>query len=343
LRDLTVISHMPDYYHGWPTLSRRKNGELLLVYSGGRRAHVCPFGRVELMRSHDSGKTWTPPTILINSPIDDRDAGILETRQGSILATTFTSLDYTNHLPEDHKERNLWANAYQRITRQQQRALLGVWMIRSTDGGGCWSAPYDCLVNSPHGPIQIYDGRLLYVGKSRWKKEHIGACHSIDDGQTWQWLSSIPTRPGDDQVDYHELHAVEASSGRIVIHIRNHNQNNLAETLQSESTDGGKTWSSPHEIGVWGLPSHLLRLQDNRLLMSYGHRRPPRGNLVRLSDDDGDSWSAPITISDDGTYDDLGYPSTVQVDNGTLITVWYERMSNSPMAVLRQCTWMLPG
>ena len=124
---------------------------------------------------------------------------------------------------------------------------------------------------------------------------------------------------------------------------RNHNQNNLAETLQSESTDGGKTWSSPHEIGVWGLPSHLLRLQDNRLLMSYGHRRPPRGNLVRLSDDDGDSWSAPITISDDGTYDDLGYPSTVQVDNGTLITVWYERMSNSPMAVLRQCTWMLPG
>ena len=77
--------------------------------------------------------------------------------------------------------------------------------------------------------------------------------------------------------------------------------------------------------------------------MSYGHRRPPRGNLVRFSDDDGDSWSAPITISDDGTYDDLGYPSTVQGDNGTLITGWYERMSNSPMAVLRQCMWMLPG
>ena len=165
---------MPDYYHGWPTLSRRKNGELLLVYSGGRRAHVCPFGRVELMRSHDSGQTWTPPTILINSPIDDRDAGSRETRQRSNMYTTVMSVDCTTYLHGGYRSSRHWENAYQRITRQQQRALLGVWMIRSTDGGVCWSAPYDCLVNSPHGPIQLSDGRLLYVGKSRWKKEHIG-------------------------------------------------------------------------------------------------------------------------------------------------------------------------
>src|SRR5262245_32380026 len=55
---IEVISYQPQYYHGWPTLTRRRTGELLLVYSGGREAHVCPFGRVELMRSNDSGKTW---------------------------------------------------------------------------------------------------------------------------------------------------------------------------------------------------------------------------------------------------------------------------------------------
>jgi hypothetical protein len=46
----------------------------------------------------------------------------------------------------------------------------------------------------------------------------------------------------------------------------------LGETLQCESADGGKTWCEPHEIGVWGLPSHLLRLRNGNLLMTYGYR-----------------------------------------------------------------------
>ena len=58
-----VISHQPNLYHGWPTLTRRKCGELLLVCSGGREAHVCPFGRVELMRSKDDGQTWSWPRV----------------------------------------------------------------------------------------------------------------------------------------------------------------------------------------------------------------------------------------------------------------------------------------
>ena len=50
IESMKVISQQPQHYHGWPTLTRRRNGQLLLVCSGGREAHVCPFGRVELMR-----------------------------------------------------------------------------------------------------------------------------------------------------------------------------------------------------------------------------------------------------------------------------------------------------
>ena len=50
VESLRVISQQPEYYCGWPTVARRKNGELLLTYSGGRHFHSCPFGRVELMR-----------------------------------------------------------------------------------------------------------------------------------------------------------------------------------------------------------------------------------------------------------------------------------------------------
>lgn len=354
IESIDVISRQPYLYNGWPTLTRRKNGQLLVVCSGGREAHVCPFGRVEMIRSDNGGKTWSWPRILMDGAIDDRDAGVLETAKGSILVTTFTSLAFESTLrgAEQKKTRtgwsaeklSRWIAARDRIPAEQRKEELGVWMIRSTDGGVTWSARYDCTVNSPHGPVQLSDGRVLYAGKELWHgKNRIGVSESADDGQSWRWLATIPTRPGDDHKNYHELHGIEAADGRLIVHIRNHNKSNSRETLQSESTDGGKTWSVPHAIGVWGLPSHLTRLKDGRLLMSYGHRRPPFGNQARISDDYGKTWSEPMTISGDGASGDLGYPSTVQLDNGSLVTVWYELLKGTSKAVLRQARWSLDG
>ncbi|MBN2474797.1 MAG: exo-alpha-sialidase [Pirellulales bacterium] len=349
-----VVSDQPQFYHGWPTIARRRNGQLLLVCSGGRETHVCPFGRVELMRSDDEGESWSWPRVLMDSGIDDRDAGVLETAQGTILATTFTSLAYEPILtraekaetgqsgawPEDRLRR--WRAAHRRLSAPQRQAALGVWMVRSTDGGVTWSQRYDCLVDSPHGPIQLSDGRLLYAGKDLWRaKRRVGVCESSDDGRTWRWLAEIPAREGDSHDNYHELHAVETADGRLLVQIRNHNPANQGETLQCESADGGRTWSVPRPIGVWGLPSHLLRLHDDRLLMTYGHRRPPLGNQARISEDHGRTWSAPIVVSGDGASGDLGYPSTVQLDDGSLLSVWYEVLSGSPRAVLRQARWSI--
>jgi hypothetical protein len=125
--------------------------------------------------------------------------------------------------------------------------------------------------------------------------------------------------------------------GRIVVQIRNQNRSNDRETLQCHSSDGGKSFSTPQAIGVWGLPSHLLKLQDGRLLMSYGHRRPPFGNQARVSDDSGTTWSDPISISADGAGGDLGYPSTVQLSNGQLLSIWYEKLAGSSRV------WSLPS
>jgi sialidase-1 len=360
VKETKVISDQPQDYHGWPTLARRRNGQLLLAYSGGREAHVCPFGRVELMQSDDEGRTWSWPRVLLDSAIDDRDSGVVETSKGTILVTSFSSLAYESILasaektapgkpgawPEERLRR--WRGAHNRLSAAQRRSELGVWMLRSTDGGVSWSARYPSLVNSPHGPIQLSDGRLLYAGKELWagrpgtiRRMVVGVCQSADDGQTWQWLAEIPTRPGDSHEQYHELHAVETADGRLVVQLRNHNKANAGETLQSESSDGGKTWSSPHPIGVWGLPSHMVRLKDGRLVMTYGYRRAPFGNQARLSTDHGRAWSEPLVISDDGTSGDLGYPSTVQLDDGSLVTVWYELMKGSSRAVLRQARWSI--
>jgi hypothetical protein len=353
VQDVRTISFQPQYYHGWPTVTRRRNGDLVLVVSGGREGHICPFGRVEMMISHDQGTTWHWPQTILDSASDDRDAGILETSKGTLLATTFTSLAYerilldaekkkgqTGAWPEEKLQR--WQAAHTRFTAEERKANLGEWMIRSTDGGVTWSARYPTIVNSPHGPTQLADGRLLYAGKQLWTPENrIGVCESHDDGISWKWLAEIPARSGDAVAKYHELHAVEAGEGRLIVHIRNENKIGYGETLQTESTDGGKTWSEPHSIGVWGLPSFLNRLRDGRLLMTYGYRRAPFGNQARISTDAGRSWSEPLTIYGDGAGGDLGYPSTVEFDDGSLLTVWYEHLKDSPYAVLRQARWKI--
>ncbi|MGE0377021.1 MAG: sialidase family protein [Planctomycetaceae bacterium] len=350
-----VISAEPHVYHGWPTVCRRKNGQVLLVWSGGREAHICPFGRVDWMKSDDGGRSWTWPRTLLDSAIDDRDAGVLETDAGSILVTTFTSLAWEPILeraeqqvsggnddgwPEERLNR--WRAARRRLAAAARKAELSTWMIRSTDGGITWSARYEVPVNSPHGPVQLTDGRLLYAGKQLWREnDKVGVSQSSDDGLTWGDVVEIPPRPGDNPSDYHELHAVETGEGRIIAHIRNHNPQNERETLQTHSDDGGESWAIPYPIGVWGLPSHLVRLRDGRLLMTYGHRRQPLGNQARVSQDAGRTWSEAVVLSGDGASGDLGYPSTVEQENGELLTIWYEKLPGGPLAVLRQARWQL--
>ena len=212
-------------------------------------------------------------------------------------------------------------------------------MLRSTDNGINWSARYATPFNSPHGPFECSDGRLLYPGREFNQPKHVmGVAESTDDGVTWNVLSIIPPRPGEQSGFYHELHGVEAADGTIVVQIRNHNEANGGETLQTESADGGKTWSEIHSIGVWGHPSHLLRLADGRLLMTYGYRREGMGNRARVSADNGRTWSEAMTISDDARITDVGYPSTVQLPDGSLLTVWYENMGTT---CLRMAKWTL--
>ncbi len=354
-----VISQQPEFYHGWPTVVRRASGQLWVTWSGGRESHVCPFGQVHAMTSSDDGASWTWPRVLLDSAIDDRDSGVLETAKGTLIVTTFTSLAYEDSLKKAEMMAQLtdkgwvskampaaqfarWRAAHARLPDDERKAELGEWMIRSTNGGKTWSTRLPTVVNSPHGPVQLKDGRLLYAGKQLWSDDKkIGVAESKDDGLTWKWLAEIPARKGDTAGNaYHELHCVEAADGTIITHIRNHNETNRGWTLQTESKDGGHTWSEPHPV-CFGLPSHLLRLRDGRLMMTYGHRRAPFGNQARISQDNGVTWSNEIVLSADGKGGDLGYPSTVELADGTLLTVWYESMKEPKLAVLRQAKWKL--
>jgi hypothetical protein len=66
-------------------------------------------------------------------------------------------------------------------------------------------------------------------------------------------------------------------------------------------------------------------LQDGRVLATYGHRRPPFGVRACLSEDEGETWDVANekVIRDDGLDRDMGYPSSEQLDDGSILTVYY--------------------
>ena len=74
--------------------------------------------------------------------------------------------------------------------------------------------------------------------------------------------------------------------------------------------------------------AHLLELSDGRLLCSFTSRIPGLfGIVLRMSSNGGDSWSYPVTLLSTPAYDwhktDAGYPSSVQLDDGAIVTAYY--------------------
>ncbi len=307
IRDLAIISKQPDKYHGWPTVARRKNGQLLVSCSGGREAHVCPFGRVELISSDDGGATWSEARVLMDTPIDDRDSGVLETVKGSILVTTFTSLAYVPILERARKiaagekgawpaeKMDRWLAVHNQLDEAQRKAQLGVWMLRSTDAGKTFGEPYRSLVNGfPSRTDQLADGRVLYAGEEP-HQEDVPWVESARIDRRRPELAAIGRNPAARRRQRGKLPRTarrRATDGRIVAQIEEIIIALVGETThESESDDGGRRVDRASLNRRLGTPLALVRLADGRLLMTYGHRpgalRQPGGSLG----DGGRTWS----------------------------------------------------
>ncbi len=109
------------------------------------------------------------------------------------------------------------------------------------------------------------------------------------------------------------------------------------------SRDEGATWAclgTPvPNAGINGNPPTLNRLPDGRLCIIYGYRDKPHGIHAVLSGDDGRSWSDPIHLRDDGGAPDLGYPRTVVLDDGTVLTAYYFEDTNEGERYIAATRW----
>ncbi|MEN8202436.1 MAG: exo-alpha-sialidase [Bacteroidota bacterium] len=337
-----MICKQQGKYIGWPSIAKTESGELLVVFSGNRDAHVCPFGITQMVRSSDQGKTWTEPETINNTPLDDRDPGILETKEGTLLVNWFTSLAFDK---ETYYEKNpSWKLHADSLGNATKKHWIGNWTRRSPDGGLSWEEPVKQLVSAPHGPIELSGGSLLYVGTANINNEKtIGVEKSLDDGQTWQLIASVPINDKDTIAYYHEPHVVELSDGKLIAMFRYNPPDHKNSFLrQSESNDGGESWTTTHKTGIWGYPPHLIQLRNGWILLSYGVRHEPFGEMACISRDGGLTWDTDKEIMvNPAMNSDLGYPASVQLDNGSILTVYYQIDKEGEKTCLMSTHWRL--
>ena len=87
------------------------------------------------------------------------------------------------------------------------------------------------------------------------------------------------------------------------------------------SDDNGVSWRLLNrpvpDTGRGGNPPTLTKLQDGRLCLTYGYRDAPFAMYARFSDDDGASWSEPLTLRSGAGNHDIGYPCTRAIGERT--------------------------
>lgn len=330
-----IICEEKGRYIGWPTICRTQKGKLLVAFSGDRDQHVCPWGKSQIVSSEDEGKTWSAPVTINNSPLDDRDTGLVETPQGTLVLTWFTSVAY--------EKRPEYTRTAEKATPELRRQWLGYWTRRSTDGGVTWQDPVRMAGSAPHGGIVLQDGRLMQVGKVNTGELGLVVETSIDDAQSWQVISTVPIPPEEQYKHYHEPHLAQKKDGSLVAMFRYQPEDKEQHFLrQSESTDGGRTWTQTHSTGIWGYPPHLLTLSDGRMLVTYGRRKEPFGERACVSADGGAAWDTAheLTLCE-GVNSDLGYPSSVQLSDGSILTVYYQDPGDDKDTCLWATHWRL--
>ncbi len=368
-----TICKQPGRYIGWATVAGAPDGTLYAVFSGDRDSHNCPFGKNFIVRSSDGGKTWSEPELVNNTPLDDRDTGLVVCADGTLVMTWFTSYYYTlyrkirdNYAKQgvavadwQEYERTLAGVAEAEVLQWTPNSVspdgerrMGYWTRRSKDGGKSWDSPTVVPASAPHGANVMANGDLIIVGSGNndgsSAKRTLTVARSSDQGITWKVLATMPATPKgrDIEGDSHRLcepHVIELPSGKLLMMARMECRGFERRFLwQAESHDGGSTWTDPIESAVRGFPPHLLLLNDGRLLVSYNIRHDPPGQRFCISADEGKTWDVDNEIVlPPASESDLGYPSTAQCADGTLVSVYYQRPQPDQKTALMMTRWRL--
>jgi len=302
----------------FPVLVLLADGSLGAVVRGGA-PHIGLGGRLDWIRSTDGGRTWSLPTILVDSEWDDRNPALGQMDDGTIVCA--------------YAEASTYNAAGQFDTTVGKYECF---YVLSSDSGASWSVkqkpPVGPVVNgSPFGRIiTLSDGTALmplYGGAAPgWTGDPPIAAdadalstvlRSHDNGRTWGEQSVIAT------TGHNETSLLALSDALVLAEVRTQPAGAVDQFV---SEDGGHTWGAPLTVTAPSQhPPDICRLQGGRLLLVHGNRREPLGVGAVLSPDNGHTWDYAhrVMLGWDSLSGDCGYPSVVQLPDGTVVVMYY--------------------
>jgi hypothetical protein len=295
-------------YQAFPDLCRLTNGDLLCVFYAGYGHVSLPRngwpggGRICRVRSRDEGRTWSAPRILFDGPFDDRDPHIAQMQDGTIVCSFFT------YRPQP-----------------DGKVLCDTCLVTSRDGGETWDTePQVVAAGWPSSaPVrELPDGtRVLGVYHEEGATAYGGVIRSTDGGKTW--CAPIPIGQHSGVRLDAETDLVRLKDGTLYATLRGDRVNMHYAT----SPDGGLTWLPVKDIGFPGHCPHFTRLRSGEILLT--HRLPL--TALHFSRDEGKTWQGPYQI--DTTPG--AYPSTVELNDGSVLVVYYEEGAESAVRARR--------
>lgn len=328
-------------YCGWPTVAKIYDDKLISVWSL-RQTHQDPYGKVVGAISEDNGVTWSEPFTIIDTVLDDRDAGVIFWNN-KVIVSTF-SVSKHIYLNSGNQE---WIDYTNAITDAQEAEALGFKYVigEMVNGELSFGEIKKAPAFTPHGMIKLANGNLGYVGYDNYDittgvKNSRVALFSSADGETWSKVSEVF---GANEVlvdQLNEPNAIVLKNGKMIVAVRSESGIYIAE-----STDGGVTFSNKRALlpAAINTPPHLMQMTDGTLVLSYGYRSEPFNIRAIVSKDNGESWSNEIELTSGGVDWDFGYPATIERGNGELLTVYYQKLSaDKKNTALKEAIWTIP-
>ena len=334
-KDVIVYRNEESYSHNAVVEILSDNELVVVVQEQQRRSlytHVDPTSRPVLLRSSDGGNTWdsqTKTTVLRGENEAINDPSIRRLKDGTLIVSYFKwRCGGDDEVPSG----NAWVRTLDGL---HYAWMAGTYTVRSTNGGRTWEPPVrvcaptgdDTAVSDP--VIELPDGELLiplyaaYCGQTYYTL----IMRSPDGGRSWADPVTVAKDPSN-QMNFGEPSLLYLPSGKLIcmhrVHMQ-HEQEYGYYLYQSDSDDLGRRWTPARKTRIWGHPPHLMRLQSGNLLCAYGYRRIPYGIRACLSHDDGKTWDIEneLILRADGISTDVGYPTSVQLPDGRIFTVWY--------------------
>lgn len=299
----------------WPSLVRLPGGSVLAIIFN-QPTHGVWEGDVECWISTDDGHNWSKHGVPApHEPGTNRmnvAAGMANDGAVVVLVSGWGSRP---------------PRGVNRHPGFDSTMLLPCWVCRSSDAGRTWTRttsfapppgaataiPYGKIVTLPDGTLGVTAGVVRVEDVQR--EDQAWFYRSRDDGRTWGEPTLIST--GSNETDL-----LPATDGRLLAASRSQAGGHLDLFL---SDDAGHTWTFGRQLtGDGEHPAHLLLRRDGTIVLTYSIRhRGFFGIGARLSANAGRDWYSPATVLSFDDAFDGGYPSTVELDDGRLLTAYY--------------------